>query len=96
MRDGWGNHMSLSVTSDESFARERTGAHLVQRGDINPSSLGHIGWTWNHYYSIVARCNIFMTNMEGPNGEELIASNQEEMVKSIAEVRTLRHLPIIV
>lgn len=90
MRDGWGNHMSLSVTSDESFARERTGAHLVQRGDINPSSLGHIGWTWNHYYSIVARCNIFMTNMEGPNGEELIASNQEEMVKSIAEVRTLR------
>ncbi len=90
MRDGWGNHMSLSVCSDESFARERTGAHLVQRGGINPSDLGHIDWTWNHYYGIISQCNLYMSNIEGVNGATLIAKNEELINRTTSEVKTLR------
>src|SRR5690554_3340825 len=55
MRTGWPNHSSLSVTSDESYAREREGAHLIQRGNMTPSSLGHVAWSWKHYYDIITK-----------------------------------------
>lgn len=86
MRNGFPNHMSLSVTSDESFARERTGAHLIQRGDINPSDLGHISWTWEHYYDLIASCNTFMANIT----DELIATDSELINRLTGEVEVLR------
>lgn len=89
MRDGWGNHLSLSVSSDESFARERTGAHLIQRGEINPSDLGHLDWTWEHYYEIIARSNLFLTNMESDNGQGLIAE-EPILNRSMGETKVLR------
>lgn len=90
MRTGHPDHMSLSVTSDESFARERTGAHLVQAGGINPSDLGHIDWTWEHYYEIISSCNIFTTNIAGETLDELSAQDEEKLNRMIGEVKVLR------
>jgi hypothetical protein len=90
MRTGWPNHNSLSVTSDESFARERDGAHLIQRGNLTPSNMGHVGWTWGHYYEIITKCNIFFDQMTGPALESLKADDEERVNRMIGEMKFLR------
>lgn len=90
MRTGHSQHMSVSVTSDESYARERSGAHLVQAGGINPSDLGYMGWTWGHYYDIIASANIFTTNIQGESRDNLRAQDEEKLNRMIGEVKVLR------
>lgn len=90
MRTGWPNHSSLSVTSDESFARERDGAHLIQRGQITPSNLGHLNWTWGHYYAIITKANIFFDKLQGENLELLKAADEKKVNRMIGEMKFLR------
>lgn len=90
MRTGWPNHSSLSVTSDESYARERDGAHLIQRGNLTPSNMGHVAWTWEHYYDIITKCNIFFDRVEGENIESLKAIDEERINRMVSEMRFLR------
>lgn len=90
MRTGWPNHSSLSVTSDESFARERDGAHLIQRGQVTPSDLGHLNWAWGHYYTIITKSNIFFDKLKGPNLDLLYADDKNRVDRMIGEMKFLR------
>ncbi|WP_192579134.1 RagB/SusD family nutrient uptake outer membrane protein [Dyadobacter aurulentus] len=90
MRTGWPNHSSLSVTSDESFARERDGAHLIQRGQITPSNLGHLNWTWAHYYTIITKSNIFFDKLQGADLDALKAIDEKRVNRMIGEMKFLR------
>lgn len=90
MRTGWPNHSSLSVTSDESYARERTSAHFIQRGELTPSDLGHLNWTWEHYYGIVTRCNLFFDRVQGEQLELLEAQDEERITRMTGEMKFLR------
>lgn len=90
MRTGWPNHSSLSVTSDESFARERDGAHLIQRGQLTPSNLGHLNWTWGHYYTIITKANIFFDKLQGQNLELLKSIDEKSVNRMTGEMKFLR------
>jgi starch-binding outer membrane protein, SusD/RagB family len=90
MRTGWPNHSSLSVTSDESYARERDGAHLIQRGNLTPSNMGHLDWTWKHYYDIITKTNIFLNRMQGEALESLKADDEGRVNRMIGEMKFLR------
>ncbi len=90
MRNGWPNHSSLSVTSDESFARERDGAHLIQRGQITPSNLGHLNWAWGHYYTIITKSNIFFERLQGDNLELLKAADENRVNRMMGEMKFMR------
>lgn len=90
MRTGWPDHSSLSVTSDESYARERTSAHFIQRGELTPSDLGHLDWTWEHYYEIITKCNLFFDRVQGEQLEELKGQDEERINRMIGEMKFLR------
>jgi hypothetical protein len=90
MRTGFPDHSSLSVTSDESFARERDGAHLIQRGQMTPSNMGHLGWTWGHYYTIITKSNIFFDRVKDENLAALKVMDAARVNRMIGEMKFLR------
>lgn len=92
LRTGWYHYNYLSVCSDESYAREREGAHLVQRGELTPSNMNdsYLGFTWEHYYNIITNCNIFFTHVTGKNLADLKAQDEEKINRMIGEMKFLR------
>lgn len=90
MRDGWQDYVCLSVISDDSYARERGGAHLVQRGELTPSNMGFTGWAWEHYYGLIARTNIFLDKMTEENIAAFSADDQSLLKRMAAEMKFLR------
>jgi len=76
-----------SCCSDESFARERTPAHLIQRGDISPSDLGRMSYAWPNYYKNITRGNIFLSNVEGKDLSGFSTADQEKINILIGEMK---------
>ena len=87
MRSPHSNHYYLSTASDESFARERTPAHLVQRGEINSSSMGRFGYAWPEYYRTITRSNIFTSNVEGRDYSDFTDAELEKLDQLIGEMK---------
>lgn len=81
------NHYYLSTASDESFARERVPAHLVQRGDISPSDLGRFGYAWPEYYRTITRSNIFLTNVAEQDYTSFSSADQEKITQMTGEMK---------
>lgn len=84
------NHYYYSTCSDESFARERTPAHLIQRGEISPSDLGRMSYAWPGYYKIITRGNIFLSNVEDKDLSVFIPSDREKINVLIGEMKFFR------
>lgn len=81
------NHYHYSTCSDESFARERTPAHLIQRGDISPSDLGRMGYAWPEYYEIITRSNIFLSEIERADFSDYTPEEKEQINILIGEMK---------
>jgi starch-binding outer membrane protein, SusD/RagB family len=80
------NHYHLSTITDESYARERTPAHLIQRGELTPSNLGRLGYVWGNYYRIITRANIFLSNAMERDYSDRSPSEQEKLNMMIGEM----------
>ncbi|HUX59484.1 MAG TPA: RagB/SusD family nutrient uptake outer membrane protein [Bacteroidales bacterium] len=76
-----------SVCSDESFARERTDAFLVQQGNMTPSDLGRMGNDWPTYYKNVTRGNIFLSNIENIDLSGFTAADKDKVSVLIGEMK---------
>lgn len=76
-----------SACSDESFARERTPAHLIQEGNISPSDLGRMSYAWSNYYKNITRGNIFLSNVEGKDFSGLSSLDQAKINVMIGEMK---------
>lgn len=76
-----------SVVTDESFARERTDAFLVQQGNISPSDLGRMSYAWANYYKNVTRGNIFLSNVESKDFSGLSSLDQAKINVMIGEMK---------
>lgn len=90
LRSGWSSYSGISVSSDESYARERDGAHLIQRGELTPSNMGFVNWPWEDYYSMITSCNIFFDHVKGEAEEELKEQDEERVDRMIGEMKFLR------
>ncbi|HLR24568.1 MAG TPA: RagB/SusD family nutrient uptake outer membrane protein [Fodinibius sp.] len=90
MRTGHEDNMSFSVSADESYQWEDVGAQIIQRGDVTPSDLGQLDWTWEHYYEIIAGCNRFTSKVTADVRENLAAQDQEQLNRMTGEIKTLR------
>ena len=87
VRSPYSDNMYYSVTSDESFARERTGAFTVQQGNMSPSDLGYMSYAWANYYKNVTRGNIFLSNVEGKDLSGFSAADQAKISILIGEMK---------
>lgn len=87
MRSPAADFYCYSTASDESFARERTSAHLVQRGEISPSQLGYFSYAWPNYYNTITRSNIFLSNVEGKDFSGFSPVDQAKIQELIGEMK---------
>src|SRR5699024_8107364 len=90
MRTGHEDNMSFSVSADEAYQWEDVGAQIIQRGDVTPSDLGQLDWSWEHYYEIIAGCNRFTAKVTTDVRENLAAQDQEQLNRMTGEIKTLR------
>lgn len=84
------NYRYFSVTSDESFARERTDAFTVQQGNMTPSNLGFMNNEWRDNYKNVTRGNIFLSNVEDKDLSGFSAADKAKINVLIGEMKFLR------
>ena len=89
-RSGWLTNMYISAMGDDAYARERSGAFLVQQGGINPSNLGYASTIWPTNYNKITKCNAVLDRLQGEVLDNLKSQDEERVNLLIGEVKLIR------
>lgn len=79
--------LPLACLSDEATARSNGSFDIINKGNINPSSLGPLDyWTTGgrqSYYKVISKCNVFLDNIQEASIDTALKNRMTSEIKTL-------------